>query len=188
MNSMYFRIRIAAIGAPILILLYGLLRLIDVMEGNQSHGFVWNLGHVLFFISFILFGGLSVELRRLVPSKSKVAKVVAYLAMVASLIGTACFLWGILGDLMKNVASVPTLLKLVGPLLFQVGMLGLLVMLVASRPRQLPIWTPIMVLIGFLVFAINLNLLPIGALIILIGLSPLGIRRVSHEQKKMNET
>jgi hypothetical protein len=181
MNPVYLRIRIAAIGAPVFIFLYGLLRLIEVMEGNQSHGFVWNIGHVLFFFSFVLFGGLSVELKRLVPSKSKVSKGGAYLAMVASLLGIACFLWGILGDLIKNVASVPTLLKLVGPLLFQVGMLGLLIMLVATRPRQLPIWTPILVLIGFLFFAINLNLLPIGALIILLGLSPLVFRRVSNE-------
>ena len=186
MNAVYFRIRIAAIGAPILILLYGLLRLIDVMKGNQSHGLIWNLGHVLFFISFILFASLTVELRRLVPSKSKAGKVAVYLAMLASLFGTACFLWGILGDLfacLNNVAPVPKSLKLVGPLLFQVGMLGLLVMLVATRPRQLPIWSPILVLIGFLVFGINLNLLPIGALIILFGLSPLVLRRIFHDKK-----
>jgi hypothetical protein len=52
-------------------------------------------------------------------------------------------------------------------------MLGLLVMLVAVRPRQLPFWSLILVLVGFLLFAINLNLLSIGALIILFGLSPL---------------
>ncbi len=176
MNTVFFRIRIAALGAPILIFLYGLLRLIDVMKGYQSHGLFWNLGHVLFFISFILFGGLTVELRRLVPIKSQLSKIAAYLAMAASLFGAACFLWGILGDLfphLNDVAPVPELLKLAGPLLFQAGMLGMLIMLVATRPRRLPIWSPILVLIGFLLFAINLNLLPIGALIILIGLSPL---------------
>ena len=144
MNTVYFRVRIAAIGAPILILLYGLLRLIDVMKGNQSHGFNWNLGHVLFFIAFILFGGLTIELRKLVPGKSKPSKITAYLAMMASLFGAACFLWGILGDLLtylNNVVPVPAPLKFVGPLLFQVGILGLLVMLVATRPRRLPIWS-----------------------------------------------
>jgi len=183
MKSVYFRIRIAAIGAPILILFYGLLRLIDIIKGNQSHGLFWNLGHVLFFFSFILFGWLTVELRRLVPGKSKAAKVTAYLAMLASLFGTVCFLWGILGDLLTNVAPVPKQLKLVGPLLFQAGMLSLLVFLAASRPRQLPIWTPIVVLMGFFVFTINLNLLPIGALIILFGLSPLVTRQIYHEKK-----
>ena len=178
-NTVSFRIRIEAIGAPILILLYGLLRLIDVMNGNQSHGFNWNLGHAFFFIAFFLFGGLTVELRRLVPGKTKPAKVAGYLTMTASLFGAACFLWGILGDLfsgLNNVAPLPALLKVVGPLLFQVGLLGLLVMLAATRPRRLPIWTPILVLAGFLLFAINLNLLPIGAIIILFGLSPLVLR------------
>jgi hypothetical protein len=178
-NTLYRRVHIAATGAPILIFLYGLLRLIDVMDGNPNHGLVWSLGHVLFFIAFFLFGSLTVELRRLVPVKTKPAQVVAYLSMAASLFGAACFLWGILGDLftrLHNIAPLPGSLEVVGPLLFQVGVLGLLVMLAATRPRRLPVWSPILVLIGFQLFAINLNLLPIGAPIILFGLSPL-VRR-----------
>jgi len=62
-NTLYCRVHIAATGDPILIFLYGLLRLIDVMGGNPNHGLAWNLGHVLFFIAFSLFGSLTVELR-----------------------------------------------------------------------------------------------------------------------------
>jgi hypothetical protein len=62
---------------------------------------------------------------------------------------------------------------MLGPLLFQLGVLTLLIMMGTARPRQLPIWSPLLVLVGFLLFAANLDLIPIGALLILAGLSPL---------------
>jgi hypothetical protein len=99
--------------------------------------------------------------------------------MAAGLFGAAVFVWGILGDLFTGVhkaAPVPGPLQAIGPLLFQIGVLGLLILLVATRPRRLPIWTPLLVLAGFLLFAINLDLIPVGALIILAGLSPLARR------------
>ncbi len=177
MNTFVYRALIPAAGAPILIFLYGLLRLLDMMDGNHSpHGIAWNLGHVLFFIAFVLFGVLAIELRRLVPARSVLAKLVAYMAMAAGLFGAACFLWGILGDLfvrLQNTAPVPGPLRIAGPLLFQVGMLWLLVMLSAMPPRKLPAWSPILVLVGFVLFAVNLNLIPISALILMAGLLPL---------------
>jgi hypothetical protein len=62
---------------------------------------------------------------------------------------------------------------MLGPLLFQLGVLTLLIMMVTARPRRLPIWSPLLVLVGFLLFAANLDLIPIGALLILAGLGPL---------------
>jgi hypothetical protein len=166
------RVRIAAIGAPAFLFLYGVLRLVD-----SGRGFGWNLSHTLFLVAFVLLGGLVVGLRRLVPTPARPARVVADLAMVAGVFGAACFIWGILGDLFASLhdsAPVPGPLQAVGPLLFQVGVLGLLVLLVVAR--RLPIWTPVLVLAGFLLFAINLDLIPIGAVILLCGLSPLAWR------------
>ena len=41
-----------------------------------------------------------------------------------------------------------------------------------------PLWSPLLVLIGFVLFAVNLDLIPIGALLILAGLATLaGDRR-----------
>ncbi len=62
---------------------------------------------------------------------------------------------------------------MVVPLLFQLGVLTLLVQLATIRPRQLPAWAPSLMLIGFATFAINLNLLPAGAFLILLALAPL---------------
>lgn len=179
MNTPHGRVRVAAIGAPVLLFLYGVLRLIDGMDGRHGPGFAWNLGHTLFLIGFVLLGGLMVGLRQLVPATTRPARAVADVAMVAGLFGAACFVWVILGDLfgrLHDAAPLPGPLRLAGPIGFQVGALGLLVMLVATRPRRLPLWSPVLVLVGFLLFAASLDLIPFGAVIILCGLSPLARR------------
>ncbi|MFE4336440.1 hypothetical protein ACFRQM_45995 [Streptomyces sp. NPDC056831] len=45
-------------------------------------------------------------------------------------------------------------------------------MLVAAKPRLLPAWSPLLVLVGFLLFTANLDLLPIGALLLTAGPTP----------------
>jgi hypothetical protein len=108
-------------------------------------------------------------------------RTVASLATVSALFGVGCFLWVILGDLFpafRDAAPLPDALEVVGPLTFQVGILTLLIVLVTARPRRLPTWSPVLVLIGFLLFAVNLDLIPAGALLVLAGLAPLaGDRR-----------
>jgi hypothetical protein len=87
-----------------------------------------------------------------------------------------CFLWVIVGDLyadFREAAPLPDALEITGPLLFQIGALTLLVMLATARPRRLPVWSPPLVLVGFVLFAVNLDLIPVGALLVLAGLAPL---------------
>jgi hypothetical protein len=108
-------------------------------------------------------------------------RIVASLAMISALFGVGCFLWVILGDLSPDFhdgAPLPDALELLGPLAFQLGFLTLLITLAAVRPRRLPLWSPLLVLIGFVLFAVNLDLIPAGALLILAGLAPVaGDRR-----------
>jgi len=180
MNSTPVGIRASAVIAPILMLLYGGFRLIDGLDGDHGPGLAWNLGHALFFVAFVLFGVLIVGTRRLVPAGTARKRLAANLATVVGLFGAGCFLWVILGDLfadLDDAAPLPEVLEMVGPLAFQGGWLTLLVMLVVARPRQLPAWSPLSVFAGFLLFAINLDLLPLGALLLLTGLTPLARTR-----------
>lgn len=161
--------------APLVLALYGLLRLVDGLDGDHGPGLAWNLGHTLFFLSFVLFGVLTVRLRQLVPIATARRQLLANAAAAAGMFGVACFLWVILGDLFSAVdsaAPLPEPLEMIGPLAFQLGWLTLLVMLVAATPRLLPVWSPIAVLAGFVLFAANLDLLPIGALLLMAGLAP----------------
>jgi hypothetical protein len=102
--------------------------------------------------------------------------------MVAGLFGVAGFLWVILGDVFadfRHAAPLPDALEMIGPLLFQIGLLTLLIMLATARPR-LPVWSPLLVLVGFLLFAANLDLIPIGALLVLAGLAPMATAHGRH--------
>ncbi len=172
-------VRFSALAAPVLLMSYGLLRLVDGLDGVHGPGLAWNLGHALFLVGFVLLGVLTVGMRRLVPPVAAPTRIVASLATVAGLVGVACFLWVILGDLFArfhDAAPLPAVLEVVGPLSFQLGVLTLLVILATARPRLVPLWGPLLVLLGFGLFAVNLDLIPVGALLVLAGLAPLGAR------------
>ena len=123
----------------------------------------------------MLLAGLMVGVRALVVTAAPRQRELATAAMIAALLGAACFLWVILGDLFSSVASLPDALQLIGPLLFQVGALTLLTQLVLARPRRLPVWSLVLLFAGFLAIGADLDLLPLGALLIGAGLAPLAV-------------
>jgi hypothetical protein len=166
-------VRFCALGAPACLFLYGILRWIDGLDGDHGPGVAWNIGHTLFFVAFLLLGALMVGARRLVPSIPPRQRAVAGVATVAALIGAASFLWVTLGDLfpgLRDSAPLPGPLEAVGPLLFQIGALTLLIQLAVAR--RLPPWSPVLVFLGFLAIGVNLDLLPLGAALIGVGLAP----------------
>jgi hypothetical protein len=171
MTSAY--VRRSAVAAPALLLLYGVLRLIDGLDGHHGRGYLWNLGHTAFFLSFVLLAGLMIAIRAQIAGASPGQRPLATAAMVAALLGAAAFLWVILGDLFAALPDLPDALQLIGPLLFEIGALTLLGQLVVARPPRLPIWSPVLVFAGFLAIALMLDLLPFGALLIGAGLAPL---------------
>ena len=178
-------VRAAVIGAPLFIFLYGTIRLIPIpADGGNNHGLGWSLGHTLFFIAFILLGCLTIVLRQLIAAKTRLAGIIADIAMAAGLCGTAIFIWGILGDIFVRVhlaAPVPGILQAVGPLLFIIGVLILLTWCAVARPHTLPFRSPVLVLAGFLMFSLSLNLLSVGAIMLFGGLLPImqSWRRIS---------
>ncbi|RLP98310.1 hypothetical protein EAD98_04795 [Micromonospora sp. CV4] len=176
-------VRAAAVGAPVLLMLYGILRIIDGLDGDHGPGWAWDLGHALFLVAFVLFASLIVGMRRLLASagvagsRSTGLRVLLDAATAAGLVGAGAFLWVILGDLfprLGDAAALPDPAMAAGPLLFQFGLLTLLVRAAVVRPRLLPVWGPPLVLLGFVSIAVNLDLLPVGGALILSGLLPIG--------------
>ncbi|MFD6425671.1 hypothetical protein [Streptomyces sp. NPDC060198] len=164
-----------ALVAPLLLVLYGVLRLVDGLDGKHGPGLAWNLGHTLFFAGFLLFGVVTFGLRRIAVAATPGRHQVANVATAVSLFGIACFLWVILGDLfavLDDAAPLPEQLELAGPLAFQLGWLVLLTLPTAATPRALPVWSPLLVLAGFLLFSVDLDLLPVGGLLLTAGLLP----------------
>lgn len=160
--------KILTIGGPLFLLAYGLLRLVDGLDGSHGPGWAWNVGHACFLAAFLMFGALVWKLRD-----------VSAVAATAGLIGSAAFVWVILGDLFDDLPGLPGPLMIAGPLFFQLGVLMLLVLLVVRR--VLPVWSPVLVLAGFVLFMVNLDLLPLGAVLLLGGLAPLAARRMEFD-------
>jgi hypothetical protein len=167
--------RFCAVAAPVLMLVYGILRWIDGLDGRRKGGPAWDLGHVAFFVAIVLFGVLAVQLGRIIRRESSGRRrAAAGAAMVAALFGVACFLWVILGDLFagfRAAAPLPAPLEFAGPALFQIGLLTLLVLLVLAR--RLSVWSPVLVLLGFAAIAASLDLLPVASVLVGVGLAPL---------------
>jgi hypothetical protein len=163
--------KFAAIAAPALMLFYGLCRMADGFDGDRGNGIAWDIGHVAFFLAFVLFGLLAVGLR----AWERRPRVLIDVATAATLFGVGCFLWVIIGDLFDGWPSLPDALEAVGPLLYQVGSLVVLIRLVVAR--RLPWWTPVLVAIGFGSIAVSLDLLPIASVLVGAGLAPIAFSR-----------
>jgi hypothetical protein len=167
-------VRITAVGGPLFLFIYGVLHLIYDRGGNYGRDVVWNVGHVFFLLAILFFGGMAVGLGSQVSSWSGRYRFVANVALGATLAGVSAFVWVILGDLFPwfdEAVVVPAAALAVGPLLFQLGLLTLLVQLAVAR--HIRAWSPALVVLGFISIAVHLDLLPVAAVLLLAGLSPL---------------
>ncbi|BCY07389.1 hypothetical protein [Actinoplanes sp. L3-i22] len=163
-------VRRTALAAPLLLLLYGVLRFADGLDGHRGSGFLWNAGHLAFFAGMVLFGVLAVAVRGTFPKNHRLATAATGL----NLAGVLCFLWVITGDLFPafgDAAPLPGPLEVAGPMLFPLGTLILFGLMVAAR--RLPVWTPLLFGAGIAAITVDLDLLPFAALTILLALAPL---------------
>jgi hypothetical protein len=169
-------VRVSALAAPALMLLYGFFRWIDGMDGDRGPGMAWNVGHSLFLLALVGFGVVAVGLRRLVPPGAGARRAVADTALGAALVGLAGFVSVIVMDLfprLDDLVRLPEWYFVAAPALFQSGLLTLLVVATTLRPPAMPVWSAVLVLVGFTAVAVDLDLLPVAALCLMGGLAPL---------------
>jgi hypothetical protein len=162
-----------SLSAPLLLLLYGVLRFFGSLDGHTKGGWTWTAGHLAFFVSMVLFAALAVTLRSRFRALSAIG-------VGSVLSGAACFLWVIAGDLnaaFRDRWPLPSMLETAGPICFVLGMILLLSLRVADA--RLPFWSPALFFLGFLAISVNLDLLPAGALLVLAALLPLRARRAA---------
>ncbi|MER7274370.1 hypothetical protein ABT369_07945 [Dactylosporangium sp. NPDC000244] len=168
-------VRTGAVAAPVLLFGYGVLRLIDGLDGHRDKGaWMWNTGHVMFFAAMVLLGALAVGARRMLPSRDFGNRLASNLAVIGALAGTAAFLWVIAGDLVPSFADaapLPGPLSIAGNAVFVLGLVTLLFQLV--RAHRLPAWSPVAVLFAFLLIPVSLDLIPAAAVLLAAGLLPL---------------
>ncbi|GAB2617337.1 hypothetical protein GCM10027168_57190 [Streptomyces capparidis] len=181
-----------ALAAPLLLLAYGLVRLLDGLDGAHGPGPAWTVGHLLFLAGLLLFAATAFALRRpLAATGRRGHRIVAAGAVTATVLGMLAFARVVVVDIVvglqasdnaamdgvrarhENAPGLPPgltdALYLAGPLLFQAGLLALLVQQAVLRLR--PAWSPALAVLGFVLIAAHLDLLPLAAALLTAALA-----------------
>lgn len=167
--------RYAYIGAPLLVTAYGVVRLIDGLDGSKGPGPAWTIGHLLFLAALALFKvamvGLWRESRTWLATLALVVGVTGAVAMARGVVVDIVVAWGAAdrAEMERNYARYDFPPGDLGGILFPLGLLVLLVVLVVAR--RLPWWSPVLALAGFAAILATLDLLPLAGALLLAALA-----------------
>ncbi|AZQ71918.1 MULTISPECIES: hypothetical protein [Streptomyces] len=174
---------------PLCMTAYGLIRLTDPGHGP---GPAWSLGHLALLSGVLLFAPVMLGLRRtaVATGRGRGSRTFADAGATLGLLGVAAVTaqasidllvgyasvdrdtMNVLFDHIRDLPGVTPAVYTIGPLLFYVGLLLLTVQLAALR--AIVFWRPLAIVAGVAVSAISLDLIPVGGLLFLLALAPLG--------------
>jgi hypothetical protein len=176
----------AFITAPLLVLSYGLIRVVDGFDGSRGPGVAWTTGHLAFLAALALFVPILGRLR-VMAGRGRLATVSMAVALLGIVALTVQFVIDIvvgflaadhaemarLSGLVSDVPGVEAAVYAGGPSLFYTGMLALFIELAARR--LVAWWIPVLVLAGSVMPLIDKDLLPVGAVLLLIAFVPVAL-------------
>ncbi|MGI5286063.1 hypothetical protein ACQEVF_22380 [Nonomuraea polychroma] len=179
--------RFAFIAAPLLVLAYGVIRILDGLDGSRGPGIAWTTGHLAFIAALVLFVPIFWRLRQMaggttlatVSAVAGTAGIVTLLAQfgIDVVIGFMAADHDAMGPLFDQVQAVPGVQLAVydaGPYLFYVAQLALVIH--AAVRKEVKAWTPVLVLIDLMLPLIDKDLIPVGAVFLLVSFWPLARR------------
>jgi len=172
--------RTVFIAAPLFTLSYGVIRILDGLDGSRGPGLAWTTGHLAFLAAMACFVAIFGHLRRMAEHDvfSKVASVIATIG-VAALCGQ--FVIDLVNGFVSadhaamavhsasihDIPGVAPALYDVGPYFFYAGQLALVVRLAVLR--KIKLWTPFLVLCDLLFPIIDKDFIPLGAALLLVS-------------------
>ncbi|MFF0869165.1 hypothetical protein ACFYUV_45930 [Nonomuraea sp. NPDC003560] len=180
--------RAAFVAAPLLVLSYGVFRIVDGLDGSRGPGLAWTAGHLAFLAALALFIVIFREMWRMLGRNR-----IATTSLVVGLVGIACaaaqfaidIVVGFMAadhdamsplfDQVQAVPGVSLAVYAAGPVLFYVAQLALVVQLAARR--QVKLWTPVLVMLDFAIPILEKDLIPLGAVCMLVSFWPLARRQ-----------
>ncbi|MFD9301655.1 hypothetical protein ACFWCB_02980 [Streptomyces sp. NPDC060048] len=176
--------RTAFIAAPVLMGAYGVIRIIDGLDGSRGPGFAWSLGH-LCFLGALAYFVQGFAAMRTMAGRNRLSTVGLWTGAAGAIavggqfaidlvVGFLSADRGAMEVLFARVQEIPGMLPVFydfGPVLFFVGQL-ILVSQLAAR-RILKPWAPVLVLIDTTLPFADKDLIPLGAVLLLVSLAPL---------------
>ncbi|MEV7907672.1 hypothetical protein [Streptomyces anulatus] len=176
--------RVAFVAAPLLILAYGVIRILDGLDGSRGPGLAWTTGHLAFVAALILFVPVFWQMRRMAggDTLSTVSAAIGILGILA--VSTQFVIDVVVGFLAVDHAGMSVLFDRIqavpgvsiavydgGPFLFYIGQLALVSQLAVLR--RVKVWTPFPVLADLLLPLVDKDLIPLGAVFLLVSFVPL---------------
>ncbi|MEU4537551.1 hypothetical protein AB0G15_22085 [Streptosporangium sp. NPDC023825] len=176
--------RIAFVAAPLLVMAYGVIRILDGLDGSRGPGLAWTTGHLAFLAALAMFVSTFLQMRRM-AGRNTLSNVSATVGIIGTLALSAQFVidivvgflsadragMGVLFDRIQAVPGVSVAVYDGGPFLFYIGQLALVVQLAAAR--RVKVWTPFLVLLDLLLPFVDKDLIPLGAVFLLVSFVPL---------------
>ncbi|MFC5750756.1 hypothetical protein [Actinomadura rugatobispora] len=182
--------RFAFHAAPACMLVYGVVRVFDGRDGQYGPGLAWTVGHVFFLAALLLLGVVIAGLYRTVPTGGRAGRAAAAVAAVVGLAGLLTFVRVAVVDIVVGLRAadatekralarlyadapdvLPKLLYDIGPLFFELGLFALLLHLALGRPQRVSWWSLALIAFGFLAITVELDLLPVAAALIWLGMA-----------------
>ncbi|WP_309116138.1 hypothetical protein [Saccharothrix sp.] len=178
----------AYIAAPLLVLFYGLARMVDGFDGERGPGAAWTLGHLAFLAALLLFIRIFWDMAaRIGPRALWVAAVATVGAVgfigqfavdvVVGLIASDHAGMAALSRQVREVPGVALFCYELAPYVFSVGQLTLVVML--ALRKEVRVWTPVLVFADLVMPIVSKDLIPVGAVLLFVSFLPLARRRAS---------
>ncbi|OLF13413.1 hypothetical protein [Actinophytocola xanthii] len=169
---------LAFLAAPLLVFAYGVIRILDGLDGARGPGLAWTTGHLAFLGALAAFLVVFVHLRRL-AGRDGFSTVSVAVASAGALTLFAQFVVDIVVGFvaedhaaMRVIASdvsdnqvVSLVLYEVGPYLFYVGLLALVIQLAIAR--RVVWWASALVVVSQVLPVFDKDLIPVGALVLL---------------------
>ncbi|MFL6120379.1 hypothetical protein [Actinophytocola sp.] len=179
--------RIPFLAAPVLVFGYGLIRILDGLDGERGPGLAWTGGHLVFIAAMVMFLLVFGHLRRLAGQDvlSTVTVVVASvgaLALIAQFgvdiaVGSLADDHAGMAELSRSIhgnTAVSLAVYDVGPYLFYAGQFVLVLQLAVLR--RIAGWTPLLLLVDLVMPLVDKDLIPIGAAALLVSFASISKR------------
>jgi hypothetical protein len=184
---LFMNARIPFIAAPVLTFTYGVIRILDGLDGERGPGLAWTVGHLVFIAAMVMFLLVFGHLRRL-AGQDLLSTVTVVVASVGALALIAQFGVDIaagllagdhadMAEITRNIRHSPVVSLAVydvGPYLFYAGQFVLVVQLVVLR--RIAGWTPLLLVVDLVMPLVDKDLIPIGAAALLVSFASIGKR------------
>lgn len=184
--------RLAFLLAPLCLGTYGVIRILDGLDGSRGPGLAWTAGH-LFFLAGLAFFVHAFRTMRTMAGRTRLATTGFLVGTAGALaVGVQFAIDIVVGFLaadragmdgyyarIQGVPGVDAAFYSFGPMLFFAGQL-VLVTLLAVRHRVKP-WAPVLVLVDTTLPFADKDLIPLGAALLLVSFAPLIRRRPAPE-------